>query len=501
MNALEAPSIAATRIRAPLSQVGPYTILRRLACGGMAELFVARADGAARDELVVLKRILPELANERSMVRMFLDEAAIAASLHHPNVPEVFGVGQAHGHYYYTMEYLRGINVAELTQRLALSGARLPLAHALGIAIGASAGLHYAHEQRNNDGTPLDIVHRDVTPQNIFVTWDGRTVVVDFGIASTPTRFTQTRAGAVKGKLQYLAPEQCTAKQIDRRADVFSLCVVLWEMTTGRRLYRGQSEFELMSAIVDRDARSPSSMCPDYPPELEQIIMRGLSRDPARRQPTAAALCRDLLAFATRNQLDVSENALSSFVASAFSEDSGIDALATPPPEPTAGALELSLPHAALASSDCAVLPSGPYAPDARIVTNCATREEFIATFRHHWDGTSLFVPTTSPLGAGVSDWFSFRLSCGEPVLRAYGTVARPGASASPAGMRIELSLIDPTSEQTFQWLIAAGKLATAPERPPVSDARARAVGGVVDHVVALVVGLAAAYAVWGLAL
>jgi serine/threonine protein kinase len=235
----------------------------------MAELFHARRvgiEGFQQD--VALKRIRPEFAHDRDFVAMFLDEARLAATLQHPNIAHVYDIGLDGGSYFFTMELLQGADLARLLRAAALDRVPLSLEHALTIVAGAAAGLHYAHERRDVDGRPLGIVHRDVTPQNIFVTRDGGVKLIDFGIAKAARRSTETREGALKGKVRYMSPEQCKSEELDRRSDVFSLSVVLWELTTGRQLYTGAKEYDLMRAIVDSDAPRPSTINPGYFPRL-----------------------------------------------------------------------------------------------------------------------------------------------------------------------------------------------------------------------------------------
>src|SRR5215468_6016232 len=244
----------------------------------MAELFLAHLpgiEGFARK--VVIKRVLPELARDRDFVEMFLEEARLAATLHHQNIVAVHDIDHDEGGYFFAMEHLHGADVGEL---LRTTDGDLPLPIALEIARGACAGLHHAHE-RKGPGGPLGIVHRDVSPQNIFVTFDGGVKLLDFGIAravqQSPSHY--TRSGTLRGKLPYMSPEQCRGLPIDRRSDVFSLAVVIWEMTVGERLFGAhrESEFEILKAIVEADALRPSSRKPGYPAALEAIVMKGLA--------------------------------------------------------------------------------------------------------------------------------------------------------------------------------------------------------------------------------
>jgi serine/threonine protein kinase len=315
---------AATDISAPVvtgRRLGKYEILRHIATGGMAEIHLARATGIEGfEKLCVIKQILPNLAENREFVDMFLDEARLAATLHHSNVVQVYDIGSVAGVFFFSMEFLHGEDVSRINKAVVARGEKFPLDHAMSIAIGACAGLHYAHEKTGMDGRALNIVHRDVSPANVFVTFDGGIKLLDFGIAKASLRQTQTRVGTLKGKIRYMSPEQCRGAEIDRRSDVFSLCIMLWELTTGARLFSGDTEFELMECIVNQDARPASRARPGYPPELERILAKGLARNPAQRYQTAEDLQIDLENFARETKLVISTVALSRWVRGLFVE-------------------------------------------------------------------------------------------------------------------------------------------------------------------------------------
>ena len=286
-------SHANARDRRDPDRLGRYRIVRRIAEGGMAELYCAHASAASDgqpgfEREVAIKRILPHLARGPEFVRMFLNEARLAATFRHPNVVSVFEVGVDEDEHFIVMELLDGADVSRLLR--ATSGSPLPLEHALQIALGAAAALHYAHEQRDAAGAPLEIVHRDVSPQNIFVTRDGAVKVLDFGIAKAAGQLAQTGQSTLKGKTRYMSPEQCAGEPVDRRSDLFALCIVIWEMSTGRNLFGAEGDYKVMKAITETDAPRPSTLVPGYPLELEQIVMKGLARRPEARYPTAEEL-------------------------------------------------------------------------------------------------------------------------------------------------------------------------------------------------------------------
>ena len=303
------------------SHLGKYEIIKRLATGGMAEIFLARVSGLPGfQKMVVIKRILPQLATKTDFVEMFLDEARIAATLQHPNIVQMYDVGVVDGNYFIAMEYLHGEDVRSLMRALHRQDKKLPLEHALNIVIGVSSGLHYAHEKVGFDGKPLDIVHRDVTPQNIIVTYDGAVKLLDFGIAKASNRFGETRFGTLKGKVPYMSPEQCRGEPLDRRSDIFSLGIMLYELTLGKRLYQGKSDFEVLKQIVEGTVTPPRELDKDYPPELEEIVMRALEKEKDKRYQTARDIQADLESMVRADRLHVSPIALTRFMEETFGQ-------------------------------------------------------------------------------------------------------------------------------------------------------------------------------------
>ncbi len=295
--------------------IGRYRIVRRIAVGGMAELYLAYATGVEGfEKLVAIKRVQPTFAIDPEFVSMFLDEARLAATLSHPNIAQVYDVGVDGHSYFFAMEFVDGRDVRHLLREAVHRGERLPLAIAIGIAGGVAAGLHAAHENRAADRTPLRIVHRDVSPGNVLVTFGGAVKLIDFGIAKAARRRTVTQAGQLKGKAGYMSPEQCTGTAIDRRSDIFALGVLLYELTTTRRLFAGGDEYATMRMIVDGRISPPSRVVADYPAELEAILMRALARDPDDRYQTARDLHLDLVRFARACDLDVTEYDLAAYV-------------------------------------------------------------------------------------------------------------------------------------------------------------------------------------------
>jgi serine/threonine protein kinase len=289
-----------------------YQILCKLAVGGMAEIFLARAVSVAGAErYCVLKRILRDRARDAEFVQMFLDEARLAAQLHHPNIASVYDIGVLGDSYFFTMEYVHGETVRSLLQRAQGVRRSVPLACVLTIVAGAAAGLHHAHERNSKDGRPLGIVHRDVSPSNLMVSYEGSVKVVDFGVAKAADRGVETRAGTVKGKISYMSPEQCLGEQVDRRSDLFSLGIVMWELLTGTRLYRRASALENMVAIVNDPPPPPSTRRFEVPGAVDDIVLRLLAKSVDDRFQTAAEVVEAIANASSQTGAALSASAVS----------------------------------------------------------------------------------------------------------------------------------------------------------------------------------------------
>jgi serine/threonine-protein kinase len=282
------PPAAASR--QPGTQFGKFSLVARLATGGMAEIFLARLVGAAGfEKLVCIKRILPHLARDKQFVAMFFDEARIAARISHPNVCQVFELGEIDGSYYIAMEYLEGVPLACFRRHDYYGPAPEPRLVA-GIAIQACEGLHHAHGLKHSDGSVMEVVHRDVSPQNLFVTADGAVKVLDFGIAKIQGATVRTSTGAIKGTYAYMAPEQLRGERVDRRTDVFALGIVMWETLTRRYLFKRETEFLTFQAITADPIPDVCAIRPDVPTALSSVILTALARNRDERFPTARML-------------------------------------------------------------------------------------------------------------------------------------------------------------------------------------------------------------------
>ncbi len=284
----------------PLSFGGRYTLLRRLAVGGMAEIYLARqAAMAGFEKEVVIKRLRQELADDPRIVEMFLDEAKIGAQLNHPNIVHVYDVDEHDGIPYIAMEYIIGEELNELCRRGIAHDRFLPLEHAVELIRQAAAGMGYFHAKRGAEGSALsgealEIVHLDISPSNLLVTQDGFLKIIDFGIARANGQ--TSRSDVLPGKLSYMSPEQAARKPVDHRSDIFSLGIVLYEITVGRRLFRGPAQ-EVVERLAEGTIEPPTFARHNFPPALESIVMRTLERHPEDRYQSAYDLADDLESF------------------------------------------------------------------------------------------------------------------------------------------------------------------------------------------------------------
>jgi serine/threonine-protein kinase len=302
---------------------GKYTLLRRMATGGMAEIYLAlQRSVAGFEKLIVIKRILPSMNQDRGFIDMLLHEARVAATLSHPNIVQTIDVGQVDGTYFIALEHVHGEDLRSIVRQMKKKGVtEFPLEHAIAVILGMCAGLSYAHERRDLDGTHLNIVHRDVSPQNVLVGFAGDVKIVDFGVAKSDSQTAeQTKSGQLKGKVPYMSPEQARAEEVDHRSDIFALGVMLFELTTGRRLFKGATEFETLKMIIERDYPRPSWVSHGYPPKLEAIVMKALEKDLLKRYQSAREMQADLEAFVRDEKLPVSSIALAEFMKMLFEE-------------------------------------------------------------------------------------------------------------------------------------------------------------------------------------
>ena len=293
-----------------------YTITERVDAGGMAEVFRGVAESLQGfKKSVAIKRILPNLAKNKKFVAMFLDEAKLSLFLQHANIVQVFDIGQTQNSYFLVMEYVDGCNLKALLDRLKQRGRRMEIGHAIYLMVEACKALSYAHHVENPENNePLHIVHRDISPPNILLSKNGEVKLVDFGLAKANSQIESTDPGVVKGKFSYLSPEAASGLEVDQRADVFAIGILLWEMFTGRRLFYGDTDYQTVELV--RQARIPSiaALNPDVEQELEQVVRKALARDPKDRYFEAADLGDALAQYLFSRRMKVTSRDIAGLV-------------------------------------------------------------------------------------------------------------------------------------------------------------------------------------------
>ena len=297
-------------------RVDRYELMGEIASGGMATVYLARLTGMGGfQRFVAMKRLHPHLASEKEFVEMFLDEARIAARIHHPNVVPILEVGASQVGYYLVMEYIEGDTLARMLARAASSGKRLPVSIALRVAIDMLSGLHAAHELHDDQNLPVNLVHRDVSPQNVLVGQDGIGRITDFGVARAASRLTATRVGQLKGKIAYMAPEQAAgSEELDRRADVFSSGIVIWEALAQKRLFKAENEAATLSRVIAEPVPLLFQIAPQVSKEVSGVVMRALDRDRDKRFPSCAAFADALEAAAALKDKVATPRELAAYV-------------------------------------------------------------------------------------------------------------------------------------------------------------------------------------------
>jgi serine/threonine protein kinase/ActR/RegA family two-component response regulator len=293
-----------------------FDIVRSLSQGGMADLFLARARSlVGLNRLVVIKRLRLKYAHDPEFAAMFIDEARIALSLEHANIVRAYEVGTWDGALYIALEHLRGADLGQLMASAPVANVELALETALTIASGVAAALDHAHMRTDPDGKPLQIVHRDVSPGNVFLCSDGQVKLLDFGVAAYGDRVSsRTPKGVIKGKFPYMSPEQCLSDDLDARSDLFSLGVLLYELTTGRRPFRGLRAVDIVQKVIEAPIEPPSRVKPGYPLELERLVLRALSKRPDERHASAEEFGRELEEVARRLRLVLAPGPVADFV-------------------------------------------------------------------------------------------------------------------------------------------------------------------------------------------
>jgi serine/threonine protein kinase/TolA-binding protein len=306
-------------------QFGKYLILDKIATGGMAELYLSKIMGdQGFAKLVAIKKILPHLVNEEDLVKSFIDEAKLAAYLQHENIIQVYDFGSMEGTYFIAMEYLFGKDLRSISNKAKTIELPLNIENALLIATKVCAGLDYSHKLKDFLGKPLNIIHRDISPPNIFITYDGQVKIIDFGIAKCASLNHTTQRGFLKGKLAYMSPEQAVGKPIDHRSDIFSVGILLYEMVTQHRMFEGET-MEVFARVRESDFEPPESIVKNLPGKLYEIIYRSLEKDPQYRYQTAGEMLADLEECIQTLPIPPSKQTLSDYMSKLFKEESLVE--------------------------------------------------------------------------------------------------------------------------------------------------------------------------------
>jgi serine/threonine protein kinase/tetratricopeptide (TPR) repeat protein len=305
---------------------GKYLILDKIATGGMAEMYQAKMTSVEGfEKLVAIKKILPNLTQDENLVKMFIDEAKLAAMLFHQNIVQIYDLGSMEGAYFIAMEYIYGKDLRVLTRKAKEKNLQLPLEYALYITCRICSGLDYSHNLKDFQGNSLELIHRDISPQNILVTYQGEVKIVDFGIAKAAKKSADTKEGLIKGKVSYMSPEQAAGKSIDKRSDIFSTGIILYEMVTGERMFQG-SDLQVLERVRKADFEPAENIAPDLPSEVSQILSRALAKGVTRRYKSCGQMLADLEACLTAFPVRPSAEGLSQYMKALFVEEIAAEA-------------------------------------------------------------------------------------------------------------------------------------------------------------------------------
>jgi len=301
---------------------GKYYFLERISVGGMAEVFKAKSFGVEGfEKLIAIKRILSNVAEDEDFITMFIDEAKIAVQLNHANIAQIFDLGNIDGSYFIALEYVHGKDLRTIWDRHNRRSLLLPIPMSVYIMIRICEGLDYAHRKKNAAGTDLNIVHRDVSPQNILVSYEGEVKIIDFGIAKAANKASRTQAGILKGKFGYMSPEQVRGLPLDGRSDIFSSGIILYELLTGERLFAGESDFSTLEKVRNVEILPPTTYNRKVPDDLEKIVLKALSKDPDDRYKTSYDMQEDLQRFLIVNKSNFGRKDLAAYMKRAFKTD------------------------------------------------------------------------------------------------------------------------------------------------------------------------------------
>lgn len=308
---------------------GKYYLTEKIATGGMAELYRAKRIGVAGfEKLLVIKKILPHLSLHEEFVSMFINEAKIAAQLTHTNIAQIFDLGKIEDSYYIAMEYVWGKDLKAVLKKGKEKKLPVSMEHALQIVSKACAALDYAHKKKDLKGNELNLIHRDVSPQNILVSYDGDVKLVDFGIAKAASKTSDTRTGVLKGKIAYMSPEQAWGRPIDRRSDIFSLGIVLYELLTGEMLFKGDTDLNTLEKVREAKVIPPAKLNKEIPREIENILLKALAKEPQERYQSASDMQNDLETYIHANKTTAGTLNLQNYMQTLFKEEMEAEAKA-----------------------------------------------------------------------------------------------------------------------------------------------------------------------------
>jgi len=301
---------------------GEYKILKKIATGGMAEVFLAkRVAMKGFEKLLAIKRILPQFSENEEFISMFIDEAKLAAQLNHRNIVQIYDFGNQQGFYYIAMEYVFGKDLRTILKKSRDKHHRLPLTQCAYIITEAARGLEFAHNLKDHYGKPINIIHRDISPQNIFISYEGDVKIADFGIAKAASQSTETRAGVLKGKILYMSPEQAWGKTIDRRSDLYALGVLFYEMVADRKMVEADSEFSMLEKVRNGEVEFPPEIFEKIPKSLSYMIKKALEKDPGNRYQTAYEMRVDLENYLLTTKETLSEKMISDYLKDIFRDE------------------------------------------------------------------------------------------------------------------------------------------------------------------------------------
>lgn len=337
---------------------GKYLLLEKLATGGMAQLYRAKIIGVQGfEKFIAIKMILPHIAEEKDLIASFIDEAKLAALLNHQNIVQIYDFGEMENNFFITMEYLFGKDLRLIMAKARALSLPLQIEHALYITSRICAGLEYAHTLKDFQGRPLNIIHRDISPQNVIVTYEGDVKIVDFGIAKAATQSTATQVGMIKGKVAYMSPEQASGRPIDRRSDIFSCGVLLYELATGNKLFKGEDTLQILARVRDAEFDAQEMIRTELPPKLFAILNTALAKDPDARYQSCAEMQADIEECLYDLGMRPSARSLAQYMKSLFAE-------------------EIAAEEALMRESATAAAHAEPAAPEPALPAGAAPRHE-----------------------------------------------------------------------------------------------------------------------------